>query len=38
MPQGSRVMLTFVEFSTEACCDKVEIYDGPNASYEKLAT
>ncbi|ETN74018.1 CUB domain protein [Necator americanus] len=30
-------MLTFVAFSTEACCDKVEIYDGPNASYPKLA-
>ncbi|XGW01288.1 hypothetical protein V3C99_013889 [Haemonchus contortus] len=37
MPKGSRVMLTFVAFSTEACCDKVEIYDGPNATYPKLA-
>ncbi|VDM84179.1 unnamed protein product [Strongylus vulgaris] len=32
-----RVMLTFTDFATEACCDKVEIYDGPNASFPKLA-
>ncbi|KAK5965653.1 hypothetical protein GCK32_017031 [Trichostrongylus colubriformis] len=37
MPQG-RLMLTFVAFSTEACCDKVEIYDGPNQTYPKIAT
>ncbi|KAK6056894.1 CUB domain protein [Cooperia oncophora] len=37
MPKGSRLVLTFVAFSTEACCDKVEIYDGPNATYPKLA-
>ncbi|CAJ0591062.1 unnamed protein product [Cylicocyclus nassatus] len=37
MKQGSRVMLTFTDFATEDCCDKVEIYDGPNASYPKLA-
>ncbi|RCN43937.1 CUB domain protein [Ancylostoma caninum] len=37
MPKGSRVMLTFVAFSTEACCDKVEIYDGPNSTFPKLA-
>ncbi|EYC13049.1 hypothetical protein Y032_0045g1238 [Ancylostoma ceylanicum] len=36
MPRG-RVMLTFVAFSTEACCDKVEIYDGPNSTFPKLA-
>ncbi|WKY11109.1 hypothetical protein Q1695_003004 [Nippostrongylus brasiliensis] len=36
MPKG-RVMLTFVAFATEACCDKVEIYDGPNTNSNKLA-
>uniref|UniRef100_A0A0K0D9B1 CUB domain-containing protein n=1 Tax=Angiostrongylus cantonensis TaxID=6313 RepID=A0A0K0D9B1_ANGCA len=28
----------FVAFSTKDCCDKVEIYDGPNATFPKLAT
>uniref|UniRef100_A0A1I7XM02 CUB domain-containing protein n=1 Tax=Heterorhabditis bacteriophora TaxID=37862 RepID=A0A1I7XM02_HETBA len=36
VPEG-RVKLTFVAFNTEACCDKVEIYDGSNATYHKFA-
>ncbi|KJH52321.1 CUB domain protein [Dictyocaulus viviparus] len=37
-PEGSKVMVMFAAFSTEACCDKVEIYDGPDATSPKLAT
>lgn len=35
---GAKLQFDFTQFSTEACCDKLYVYDGPNISAPLLAT
>ncbi len=33
---GNRISITFSSFGLETCCDRLYIYDGPNASYPMI--
>ena len=35
---GTAITATFTFFATEACCDDLSIYDGPDATYPLLGT
>ena len=35
---GDQVTVTFTAFATETCCDRMRIYDGPNATSPLLGT
>ena len=35
---GNRISLNFTAFSTEGCCDYLEIYDGPTTAYPLIGT
>lgn len=37
-PPGSCLSFTFGSFSTESCCDRLRIYDGPNAASPLIGT
>ncbi len=37
-PNSSSLQLDFIEFETEACCDRLNVYDGPNINALRIAS